>query len=105
MADKLTKQQVSIRLILHLEQYAQRVAEVVDDYNAMQNEREMPDVGKREFAIACMKDVAHLTGLLTQFVKDTMDEGGIRTPDIPNTVALPDIVALSEYKAKGGLLN
>jgi hypothetical protein len=104
MADKLTKQQVSIRLILHLEQYARRVSNVVEDYKAIQGEREMPKAGKDEFALACMQDVAALTDILAQFLTETMDAGEQPAPQATDP-SEADVIDFQTYKANGGLLN
>lgn len=103
MADKLTKEQVQATLLGHLTQFSEKVAEVVDDYKDMQEEQDMPQDGKLLFADACMRDVATLTGILTQFVHETLLAAGLESTPPPATEA--DIIDLEQYRANGGLLN
>ena len=105
MADKLSKDEVQALIMGHLTQYSQRVAEVVDDYQAIQNEREMPADGKMEFAAACMNDVAALTSILTKFIHEAMVEGGIKIEQPPAQSTEADVIDLQQYRANGGLLN
>jgi len=107
MADKLTKDEVQALIMGHLSQYAQKVAEVVDDYGKMQRERDMPQEGKLLFSDACMKDVATLTNILTKFVHEAMVEGGLPTTPPPQAEihSEADIIDLEQYRANGGLLN
>lgn len=103
MADKLTKEEVQATLLGHLTQFSERVAAVVDDYNDFQNEKDMPPDGKLLFAEACMKDVVTLTGVLTQFVHETLIAAGLESTPAPATEA--DIIELDAYRSGGGLLN
>ena len=104
MAEKLTKIEVSERIVGHLTQYSQRVAEVVDDFNAV-NGADIEQSEKTGFAVACMNDVSQLTAILTQFIHETMVEAGVPVETPPTQSTEADVIDLEQYRANGGLLN
>ena len=104
MADKLSKDEVAALIMGHLTQYSQRVAEVVDDYQAV-NGGDLEQSEKNGFAAACMNDVAALTDILTKFVHEAMVEGGIKIEPPPVQPTEADIIDLEQYRANGGLIN
>ena len=104
MADKLSKDEVAALIMGHLTQYSQRVAEVVDDYQAI-NGGDLEQSEKNGFAAACMNDVAALTSILTKFVHEAMVEGGVQIEPPPEVSTQADIIDLEQYRANGGLLN
>ena len=104
MSDKLTKEEVQITLLGHLTQFSERVAEVVDDYTAV-NGGDIEQSEKDGFAHACINDVAALTGILTQFVHETLLAGGLKSEPPPRPATEADVISLEEYRNNGGLLN
>ena len=104
MADKLSKEEVQAILLGHLTQFSEKVAEVVDDFHAV-NGGDLEQSEKYIFAAACMNDVGALTGVLTQFVHETLIAGGIAVPPPPNVSTVADVIELDAYRNNGGLLN
>jgi hypothetical protein len=104
MSDKLTKEEVQMTLLGHLTQFSERVAEVVDDYTAV-NAGDLQQSEKDGFAAACMNDVADLTGILTQFVHETLLAGGLKSEPPPRPATEADIISLEEYRNNGGVLH
>jgi hypothetical protein len=105
MADKLTKEDVSARIVGHLQVYAEKVAEVVDDFKNMEREREMPQAGKQAFAQACMQDIEKLTMFLAKIINETAEQVGLEVDDLPKIATEADIIDLEQYRANGGLIN
>jgi hypothetical protein len=105
MADKLSKQDVAARITGHLQVYAEKIAEVTDDFNEMEREREMPQAGKLAFAHSCMKDVTELTNFLAKILRETMEQGGMDVPVLPDVADEADVIELDAYRSNGGLLN
>jgi hypothetical protein len=52
-----------------------------------------------------MNDVADLTGILTQFVHETLLAGGLKSEPPPRPATEADIISLEEYRNNGGVLH
>jgi hypothetical protein len=104
MADKLSKEEVQATLLGHLTTFSEKVAEVVDDFHAI-NGGDLEQSEKYTFAAACMNDVTLLTSYLTQFVHETLIAGGIVTAPPPDVSTEADVIELDAYRNNGGLLN
>jgi hypothetical protein len=110
MADeKITKEDASMQIMSHLQIFAEKIQEVVQDYNEMESDGEVSQEHKEMFAAACMKDVAGYAAFLAQIVTATARAGGLgATPppdDTQEEATEADVIDLQAYREKGGLLN
>lgn len=111
MGDKLSKVAVGAVLTVHLQKFAEEVAGVVDDYNAINKAEDVEPAEKARFNDLCMKDVASLVQFLSDMVKETLARGDIPLPTTPaqeetdNSETDAAVINLAAYKANGGLLN
>ena len=110
MADvKITKEEASMQIMTHLQIFAEKIQEVVQDYNEMEASETVGQGGKEMFAAACMKDVAGYAAFLAEIVSATARAGGLgATPppdDTQEEATEADVIDLQSYREKGGLLN
>jgi hypothetical protein len=110
MADvKITKEEASMQIMTHLQIFAGKIQEVVQDYNEMEASETVGQDGKEMFAAACMKDVAGYAAFLAEIVSATARAGGLgATPppdDTQEEATEADVIDLQSYREKGGLLN